>query len=110
MLYQEANGVNWVNSGNWTHATLSYCNWYGVECDTAGMKVISLSLDENSLSGKIVYFYFLKLMYNHYLFFNCNQRNTAIRNRSFGVSGNTSVIIKQFLSNASIRDWQPCLS
>ena len=49
--YDAMGGTTWRTSTGW-RSTISYCNWTGVVCDSAG-NVSGLDLPENSLRGTI---------------------------------------------------------
>ena len=51
-FYDSTNGVEWINSANWTDPYKSYCSWYGVRCDVNNTAV-QLNLRSNGLSGRL---------------------------------------------------------
>lgn len=50
-LFASTNGSGWIESGLW-NTSVSYCQWYGVECDNEG-NVVTLNLYLNNLQGSI---------------------------------------------------------
>ena len=51
-LYYALNGPDWEINDNWLEHDL-ICDWYGVECDENGEKVVSVSLVDNGLKGDV---------------------------------------------------------
>ena len=53
-LYHSTGGNDWVNNSNWLSNEVSYCNWYGIYCNTpTDMVVIGISLENNNLHGSL---------------------------------------------------------
>jgi hypothetical protein len=52
-LYISTNGALWTNRANWNGAAGTECTWHGVTCDSSRNSVISISLDENNLTGTL---------------------------------------------------------
>jgi Leucine-rich repeat (LRR) protein len=51
-LFETTNGYNWTRNDGWLMSNISYCQWYGVICDS-NSNVGSLSLHENHLFGSL---------------------------------------------------------
>lgn len=51
-FYESAKGQEWTNAALWVDEYENHCSWYGVLCDDGG-KVISLTLNNSGLSGRI---------------------------------------------------------
>jgi Leucine-rich repeat (LRR) protein len=51
-LYYALNGPDWNINDNWLEHDL-ICDWYGVECDEYGEKVLSINLEDNGLKGDV---------------------------------------------------------
>ncbi|PRP86123.1 hypothetical protein PROFUN_03110 [Planoprotostelium fungivorum] len=51
-LYDSLDGDHWVNNTNWKNATISYCSYYGIDCDADG-HVSGIVLSYNNLVGPL---------------------------------------------------------
>lgn len=51
-LYTATNGAAWLDSTGWLSGT-DGCTWFGVTCDTAQEKVVSIALPNNQLYGTL---------------------------------------------------------
>ena len=51
-LFEAARGANWTRSDNWTHANVSVCAWWGIECNPDG-HVTNIGLGSNGLSNSL---------------------------------------------------------
>lgn len=49
-FYETLGGIYWKNSTGWLDTTLSYCDWYGIYCNT-DCKISQFDLYGNNLSG-----------------------------------------------------------
>ena len=51
-VYSSLGGSDWNVNTNWGDQYVSYCDWYGVDCDDSSTRRVSLlSLADNNLSG-----------------------------------------------------------
>lgn len=50
-LYNSTNGANWINNANWL--TTPVAQWFGVELNNAGTRVVSVDLSANNLLGTL---------------------------------------------------------
>ena len=50
-LYDATGGSEWTNTQGWKSGSSSYCNWFGVTCETG--TVTEIALMENNLNGLI---------------------------------------------------------
>jgi Leucine-rich repeat (LRR) protein len=53
-LYNSTDGNNWSNHSGWLGNVGTECSWYGVTCNDEKTHVVTLSMNNNALSGKIL--------------------------------------------------------
>jgi len=52
-FYISLDGPNWPNKVGWLNRTMSYCDWYGVQCAPDSTSVVGLNLINNGLNGQM---------------------------------------------------------
>ena len=52
-FYKSASGDDWTFNDNWILSKVSWCDWFGVECDVNNISITKISLGSNNMQGTL---------------------------------------------------------